>query len=83
MLRVLVAQVVSLLRVELPIYGRHWIGVDADAVGQAERCVRGAPADRGLAAGHLRALLAALRFLALHLVASHFALTLSRHLISL
>lgn len=68
---------------ELPIYGWHWVGVLAGAVGRAERGMRRAPADGGLAARHLRALLAAaLGPFALHLVTLHSAPTLSNGILT-
>lgn len=70
--------------IQLPIYGGHGVGVDADAVRGPKRSVRSAPADGGLAARHLRALLAAADFhpLALHLVSPHSAPTLSNGILS-
>lgn len=60
--------------VQLPIDSGHGVGVDAGAIRQAERSVRCTPAHSGLAAGHLRAFLAAaLNPFAMHLVTSHSA----------
>lgn len=68
----------------LPIDGGHGVGVDAGAVGQAQRRVRRAAADGGLAARHLRDLLAAAGLcpFALHLVTPHSAPTLSNGILS-
>ena len=70
--------------IQLPIDGGHGVGVDADTVRRAQGRVRGAPADGGLAARHLRALLGAadLGPLALHLVTPHSAPTLSNGILS-
>lgn len=70
--------------IQLPIYGGHGVGVDAHAVWGPEGSMRSASADGGLAARHLRALLAAadLHPLALHLVSPHSAPTLSNGILS-
>lgn len=71
-------------KIQLPIYGRHGVGVDAGAVRWPDRRVRSASADGGLAARHLRALLAAggLHPIALHVVPLHSAPTLSNGILS-
>lgn len=70
--------------IQLPIYGGHGVGVDAHAVWRPQGRVGSASADGGLAARHLRALLAAADLcpLALHLVTPHSAPTLSNGILS-